>query len=437
MVTTRVLPGDIIDPEADDRPPLGQEDSVSGYVADQTRQQDLDVLAGLREIDGAEGVRWKVYRVNDDDPKRNGFLDEIGASQLTTNTLRDRFGGGTYRVRGHYPNGQFAAQRTIAIALDAPVRRVGAVVNEGAGSGNGFDPQRFLLEQEVREDAKRERARKERNELLALIIPAVAPIAAAMIGRQGPDLTALVAALKGPTMPEMMQGLASLKALVPEQTTDPFDRAMKIMDMIQDKTGGPGAGETGWFDLGKELIKAVGPTLGPALEARFAASGGAPSSALLQIATDSAQSVESRSLNAPAQPEENPQMFAQLVLLPWLKAQLAMALTKAQKNSDPGLIAERILDDLPAGIAPENVAELLSRADWWTQLRRFDPGVAPYAAWFAQMREAMLAELTEVVDKEGPVSPAMKVKEVQPPAAPVRSQEKPVDMPPAAPPKLS
>lgn len=411
----------------DDGGPAVEFDSVDAYVDDRSKELDADVLQGIRELDNADGIKWSVSRVGDEDANRNGFLAKIGTSQLSAEYLRNKFGAGRYYVRGNYPSGKYAAHRTFEIAADAP--RTALNVNGAAAPAGGFDVARFLAEQEIREEARAEKRRRERNELLALIIPATAPIVAAMVGRQGPDISALVAALKGPSMPEMMAGLASLKALVPEQTTDPFDRAMKIMDRIQD-SGGPKAGETGWFDLGKELIKAVGPTLGPALEARLQLSGASAPAPGTLLASPATADVTPASTGT-----EDPKMFAQLIMLPWLKTQLTMALAKAQKNSDPSLVAEWILEELPAGVSKENVAQLLSRSDWWEQLQHFAPAVAPYSAWFAQMREAMLAEVLDASD----APPPMRVTEKPPsPVAPAHSatNERPVEMP-AAPPKLA
>ena len=97
-------------------------------------------------------------------------------------------------------------------------------------------------------------------------------------------------------------------------------------------------------------------------------------------------------------------MLALLKLQPWLKTQLAMAMEKAARGSDPSLIAERIIDDIPDGVAPAMLIEFVAREDWFTMLQHFEPRVAPYQPWFAQMRQAML-------DQFGAVSaaPAMTV----------------------------
>src|ERR1051325_3995395 len=134
-----------------------------------------------------------------------------------------------------------------------------------------------MMEQEAREEQRRERARRERNELLAILVPAISPIAAALLGNRGPDVATLAAALKPPappTMPEMMTALASLKALVPapEPTADPVDRALKLLDFLQDKAPS-GAGESNWFDLAKEALRSLGPTLGPVVAEKLTSMG--------------------------------------------------------------------------------------------------------------------------------------------------------------------
>lgn len=419
-----------VDPQGDDRPPVTQFDTPESYVEQRTRELDQDVLQGLRELDGADTVRWSVSRTGDEDPSRNGFLVKLNTSQLSAEYIRNRFGGGKYYVRGMYPNGGYAGHRTLDIAFDAP-RTASTGVGVSAGAGTGFDVQRFMAEQDAREEARAEKRRRERLEILQIVGPIAAPIIAAMVGRQGPDISQLVTALKGPTMPEMMTALASLKSLAPEQTTDPIDRALKLLDVIQDKA--PSGGETGWLDVVKEVIRAAGPTVGTVIE-------GAVQSAMTRVSPTSTTPAAAPSglLPAPsaapggsvsATPQENPQMLGLLALIPWLKQQLEMAIQKASRGSDPVLIAERILDDLPDSADPEQLLAFVQREDWWAQLQRLDARVSPYAQWFARMRQAMLEQFTGLSGETevetgapgnvttGP-SPQMTVTEIERPAGP-------------------
>src|ERR1051325_11466057 len=112
--------------------------------------------------------------------------------------------------------------------------------------------------------------------------------------------------------------------------------------------------------------------------------------------------------SAPVASTENPQTLALLRLQPWLKTQLAMAIDKAARGSDPVVIALRIIDDIPDGIAPNTLVQFIVREDWFSILQQFDARVTPYEAWFTQMRQAMLEEFDAATQVQPP-APAMTV----------------------------
>lgn len=417
--------------ELDDRPGVMEQDSADRYVTEKAQRDDQDVLAGLREVDGADGVTWKIYRMGADDEKENGWIADLSTVQLSMQTLANKFGPGNYRVRGQYTNGTYAGQRTVKIASDAHrAVKDNAVVN--ASSGGGFNMQEFFAAQEVREEARRrqeeidrDRRRKDRLELLTVLAPVMAAAIPALLGRSGPDIGTLISALKPP---DPIATLTALKALnegsSPKQ--DPIDAALKLMDKLQDLSGG--GGETGWLDIGKEVVRAVGPTLGPVIEGAIQKASAPAISALsatgvLPIAVPF---VSTTSAPVP----ENPQMFGMLQLLPWLRGQMEMALQKAQGGSDPGLIAERILDDLPKNVDTSALHDMLSRPDWFQQLQRFDARVAAFGPWFTQMRQAMMEEISGT--NPTPLSNPQPVMTV----TPVSSPQSDEIQKPEGPPKL-
>lgn len=380
--------------------------TVEEYVNERTRLEDRDVISALREVDSAETVRWSINRYGDADPARDGFIGEVVTEMLTLDNLARRFGPGNYRIIGKYPTGQYAASRRVKIASDASAVKKENSVNTSMSGTPSWD------EWMRREEQRRESARKERNELLAILIPALSPIIAAMIGNKGPDIATLAAALKPPpppTMPEMMTALASLKALAPEQTQDPIDRALKLLEVIQDKA--PTVGETGWMDLAREALKAVAPVIGPVVADKLASgvSTHSPSVALPgPIPTANPSS------------SENPQMLAMLKLLPWFKTQMEMALAKATRipPSDPALIAERVCDDLPDDVQPLLLKELIEREDWWQQMQRLEPRVSPHIAWFTELRKEILAQFEET-------PPSMTTKVIEPKSQEIDRPQKP------------
>lgn len=399
----------------DDRPSAEETDSVDSYLTERTAELDAEVLAGIRELDGAEGIRWAVYRVGEENETRNGFLAKIATSQMTSDYLRDKFGAGKYYVRGSYPSGKYAAHRKFEIAADAP-RKAGSV--NAPASESGFDVQRFILENEMREESRRKARRTEMLEMVTVIGPIVAPIVAAMIGRQGPDLTALVSALKPP---DPMQQIAALKALMPETKpeTSNMDTMLKLMDRLRDMF--PSEGGTSWVDVAKELARAAGPTLGNVIEGAMqratASQAGsfpsAPSTANGAPLTlpHPASAVSAGEVGQPSSTGDS-RMLGMLALVPWLRTQLDICIQKASRGSDPGLIAERIIDDLPDGVQPGQLVQFIAREDWFQQLQRFDSRVASHGPWFRQMRDAILEQFNNTQPEPGPAK--MTVSEVKP-----------------------
>lgn len=426
--TTLVPAGDL-----DDRPGFSDQDSPDRYNAERAQREDADVLSVLREVDGAEGVTWKIYRMGADNEEDNGWIADLSTVQLTMQTLSNKFGPGNYRVRGQYTNGTYAGQRTIKIARDA--HRAVSVRGDSpvSTSGGGFDMQAFFAMQDKRDEARRQEAKEERdrrrqdrNELLTILAPVMAAAVPALFSR-GPDLGSLLTALKPP---DPIQTIAALKQLMPDNQQPPasaMDTALKLIDKFRDMA--PAEGGTNWMDLGRELIRTLGPVAAPAIEAAMARAQSASSVAVAP--TGVAPSVSAITVG-PANPSlsapENASMLGMLALLPWLKEQMAMALTKAASGSNPELIAERIIDDLPAGTQPGTLLQFIEREDWWQKLQQFEPRVATYFPWFQAMRDAMIAVIREG-DEGAPRIPAptMTVTPVESPAE--------VDRP-AGPPKL-
>lgn len=414
---------------SDDRPPAGQLDSVEIYANEQARQSEDDVLAGLRSIDRAEGVMWSIYRLNDPDPSRNGFLTKWGTSMIAMENIRDKFGPGTYRVRGHYPNGTFATQRDVPIAGDAP-RRLPPENNAVATP----DIQTLLVtldERQARRDAESEARRAADRDFWKNLLAVAVPVAL-------PKLIDLFAP-KREGVAEMLAGLKSLRELEgPAERGGGIKSALDIIQSIRELDGGGGsrAGEKGPWDALTELAKSAGPKLGESLQAigsalASAKSGGAVTSlpmpngvhagapgmsvapvmgsrfvstvadvshpnSFMTSTTPSpvAEQIGSPILNPKSDSgeSENDMQVALLALVPMLRSQIDIWVVKAASDSDPELYADLLLDNLPPNVTRDMLRKFLERDDWWSMLQQFDARVAPYIGWFANLRMALLDE---------------------------------------------
>lgn len=444
-------------------------------IALQTKEEEnAELLEGLRTMQGAEAIRWKIYRIKSENPDNDGYLEEVSTARLSMEYLRDEYGPGTYRVRGAYTaGGSYAGQRTVVVAKGAKQK----VTDTNVSGAPGFDLQAFLAQQETRdrerrqeeearrerEEERREKERARRMELIATIAAPASAVIAAMFQNRGPDMGALLAALKpepAPNMLDVVQALRAMKELdappAAVQQEDAIDKTVKLMEFLKDMggMGGKTDGETGLWDIAKEIIKQIGPGAGQMLGAigqavqlkatlpapapasvptsravresdvaRIAAPASTvPPSALLppmSMPTSSASiptpSMPSNALPTPsltlsprmsekssvALTNQEIERMGWLQLLPlaphlpWLKGQVERLIVCAARGSDPELYAEVLLDELPAALDPQKMAALLASPDWFKMFSGLDARISQYPEFFDAVRQTILGMIQE------------------------------------------
>jgi len=109
-------------------------------------------------------------------------------------------------------------------------------------------------------------------------------------------------------------------------------------------------------------------------------------------ATTAGASSRPRSGERPSGKGADMNLMALLPHLSWLKDQLTRCLKAAQSQRDPELYAALFVEELPEGISPDLVIELLSRRDWYEQLIRIDERLnqADLVPWFTHMMQGVL-----------------------------------------------
>lgn len=415
----------------------------------QVQEDTLEVLEAMRALDATSTVKWKISRVGTGDPQLDGFLDTWPTKLVTLERIRDKMGGGTFYLKG-FRNGKYWVHKTVEIA-GVPkiyVRDVDASAVTAQPGGPGFDLGNFLAQQEARDAARRreeesrrerekkeaddkdEKRRRERNEMLALVIPAVSTLAGAMVtafaGSRGPDIAALITAMKGP---DPLTMLTQLKALQGNN-----DGGMqKILPMLIDMAGERASGgDTGWLDVVKELAKSAGPTIGGMIEMsvqKAAMSAPAPAPAMSVAPVESAisspmivlpeprvrrdrlpvmgsspvGSAASATGTAPGAmgpsssmtPGGESNMLELMPLLPhlgWLKAQIQRWGTAATRNKDPQVYAALFIEELPEDVDVAVVGNLLSAPDWYQKLISIDSRLnrEDLLPWFTNLRRQIL-----------------------------------------------
>lgn len=73
-----------------------------------------------------------------------------------------------------------------------------------------------------------------------------------------------------------------------------------------------------------------------------------------------------------------------------LKMFLPMLIAQAAADNDPTTYAEMLLDNMPAA----QIRPMIERADWFDELMKLDPRVAPHREWFNELRELVVEGLT-------------------------------------------
>jgi hypothetical protein len=210
-----------------------------------------------------------------------------------------------------------------------------------------------------------------------------------------------------PSQMEMMTGMMtlmmSMKNFVspPAQSNVSPDKMIEVlikgMELGRESGGG---GETGLMDIAKELIKS--PLLGSLAQAV----NNPPQ--LPRPAMQPQIPMQSKPGTIPAQPQMTTQAQAQAqpkpqgtnMTNPVIKHYLNQLIQKAEKDSDPVLYAEFILDNVPQSMVEENIM----REDLIEYLSSIDPRVSNYKEWFIELRDHIISVLTipdEQEDNEG------------------------------------
>jgi len=463
------------------------------------RRQSLDVIEGLRKLETGDPVRWTIYRVDANDPEKLGYLADWSTARLNQNRIRDEFGPGVYRIEGHLPNGRYVKRRTVTIAEDAP-RRIKDSMSQSTQSG--FNPTEFLAQQSARDaqfrreqDQRDANAKKERDEreekaqarterMLALILPVVGTIGAAITtafsgggrGSQMADIAALMTAMKGPAPPDPISMLVQLKALEKSSSPDIMNRVLPMLiDMAGERASG---GDTGWLDVVKELVKSAGPAVGGMVQAameqanatraaqplpnpqaasinppnmppagaglivvpesrprreRMRGTASNPSAVVLPGSppTQLASGVRTVGSKSPSDGGNNMSLFSLMPHLPWLREMLGLLLTAASRGKDPEVYAALFLEELPEDIDAPTILALLGPESWFQQLCSLESrwNDARLYPWIERVRHLILSQVAPEAGQE----PARDVAHGPPPVPQTHPSSVPAPAPRAKP----
>ncbi len=362
---------------------------------------------------GAAGVVCIVTRYLPVDKK--GFCCNISVAEFSLEKMRTMVGPGKYMVQIKGPKGFLPGGGIVDIAEMAET----AVKSGGSGD--------FISFMESLEKRNAERSAK----IWELAMVSVPTLLAGFFNRTPPqsDIPALIAALKpapGPTITDLTSALANMQTLTnPKNSESQVDTILKVFGAAQDLMGGKDGDSnkegSNWVDVIRDLIKVAPDAIKPMLEARM--------QAMQQAGPPNGQSVPSfapaiplpQNTNTPhvqhAEPvasvasgavnigddEEMLKLF-----MPLIKANLSKVAGWAEKDRDPEVYADVLVDELPdnfGSFIPLNkIFEYLNHPQWFEEVVKIEPRLQSHKEWCDECRLAII-EIMKVFQSEA-VQPA-------------------------------
>lgn len=322
-----------------------------------TDEQINSIFAEVGSDKNDVSFHFQVWRIVKDQPDMNFLFKGSPADLPLMERLRDEYDGGKFHIQIYKNKKRF---RRLTVSIEAPKKNVAQIVKND-------------MAELVREMGKQQQANF--NMLKDTVMQMVGKPSTPQLSEVDmmASMMKLMESMKGFVSPPVQQG----PAFDPEKM---FDMFLKGMEMGRESGGG--GGETGLMDLAKELIKS--PLLG----------------SLAQAATTTAALPRTAQIGAkPALPRPTPETPSPTVataptgdiMQPHiLKHYLNLLVQKAEKDSDPVLYAEFILDSVPQNIIEKNIL----REDLIEYASTIDPRVKQHSEWFMELRNHIHAVLT-------------------------------------------
>lgn len=378
-----------------------------------------DLFAALDEMRGTAGVTFIIVRTFPSTPDMAGYVGSLTPAEFSLERMTELYGPGKYRVRVKGPKGWLPGGGTVAIA-----KGISAGATPAGTPGGDFAT--FLRTVQERDAA----AAARRDRYIELAIPGAITLLAAVLGKNnGPDITALITAMRpapGPSITDLVTSLSSLKTLteVPkaEGSASQIEMLLTIMEKFKDLSGGD-KGETNWADFASTIAREALPALQPLLEGIRANQQRVPSQPLLMPPSgaprvgmspmvkpilnpsstapiSSTDSTPTADASGDSTNTEASEMNAIALFMPMIREQLLKIFGWAQANRDTSLYAEVLLEELPEivhkSIPPPKALEFLKHPHWFEIVTNVEPRLADHREWC----DALRVELIEIIEEQ-------------------------------------
>lgn len=323
-------------PPEDDADELEEEGGESHMRPDDF---ELELASAEMEAGGAGG---RLYVTKLEPREEAGACDSYLASEFTLERLRADYGAGKYLLLLRDSLGTIRRRGKIQLARQA-VKPSTAAVDVDRVRGQAI------------EDYQRQ---------TAPLLELNKTVIAALAGRPAsPAFDPL----------QLLGIIKDLRELVtpPRERSGELDAVMKGVKLANELRGTGGAEGAGIADVMTEWLRTWRVTRGLESESQPAAARELPPPA------------------GPVNEEEAVSNFVQQLLV----KQIGVFLKGAEKETDPGVYAQLLLDQVPEQFWPL-IAERLNQPDWFEQIFKIDPRIGPQRPWFTGLREQFLAAIS-------------------------------------------
>jgi hypothetical protein len=324
---------------------------------------ELDSLDEWDALDDAEGLKFTVHKLPSRAGEREAYCMTYSATDLSLDTIRETFGGGTFRITARNTQNQYQGSKRVSI-IDLPKPPVPGGQGEYLRAGERSNVESMALVMKMMENQS--------NLLTSLLTrPPPAPVA-------------------GPTALELVQLIKAME----RKETDPVTTLLKGLELGKSLGGG---GETNFLDVAMQGLSAVAPMIQAQAAKPKVAQPPAPAALNAPAAAP-----------APVEPQKTEGEMLLLQKLNFLRVVTAQLVERASHGKredgefvkDPDLYAEVFLDNLPEFISLDEIIERMKAPDALEQLAQINPAVKAHAEWFTAFRQAVLDSVEE--DEEPP-----------------------------------
>jgi hypothetical protein len=327
-------------PPDDDDDDLVPDVTPPSNASELEEDAEAELSAALVELGGISGATVTVNRVNEQGKEE--LCDRYPAREFDLFSIRERFGPGTYWIYGRdgkqlYKKGRVIFSQTV----DELRGRRGASASSAAPAADPLASMREMYDRQAQRD----------RDMMQMFLQAMSG------NRSGPsDIQAVF---------DMASKLASLNK---RESSDPIEQLLRLRKLEKELGGDGGGDSSALVELGRAFLDKLP----------------APAST---AGND----------QAPAAGDQSNMLS--MMIRRALAARLPMLIAGAQRDTDAGVYAQLVLDQVPE-IYLGPLLEQLQKPDWFNLLVQIDGRVVPLQAWFEQLRAAIL-EATQ-----GPPPPA-------------------------------